>query len=216
MIFINRTYLENSVKKLSLPILMIAALLVLSSCNFPSGAATATVAPMDAINTAAAQTVIAMSTALAVTPSPTSNINSPTQSPQDTSSPATDLPVVTLPPLATATSGNVIPTVCDRIKFIKDVSIPDNTVFAPDASFTKTWKLQNAGTCTWGSGYRLVLDSGDLMSGPASVNLPSTVAPGQEIDVSVNFKSPQQTGEVYRLLEARERLRAALWLWRWK
>ncbi len=182
-------------KKLSLPILMIAALLVLSSCNFPSGAATATVAPMDAINTAAAQTVIAMSTALAAT-TPAPATGDSTQAPQETAVPATDLPVVTLPPLASATpaSGGSA-TVCDRMKFVKDITVPDHTSFAPNTSFTKTWRLQNAGTCTWTSGYHLVFDTGDALNGPSSISLPGNVAPGQEVDVSINLKTPADTGE---------------------
>ncbi len=183
-------------KKLSLPILMIAALLILSSCNYPSSSATATVAPMDAINTAAAQTVVAMSTALAATtaaPAPGSS----TQASQETPVPAdNELPVVTLPPLQSVTpaSGDTA-SVCDRMKFVKDMTVPDHSVFAPNTSFTKTWRLQNAGTCSWTSGYRLVFDTGDALSGPASVNLPETVAPGQEVDVSVNLKTPAATGE---------------------
>ncbi len=183
-------------KKLIFPVLMIAALLALSSCNFPSNGATATVAPMDAINTSAAQTVIAMSTALAATTPAPSNEN-PTQPSQDTAIPATDLPVATLVPLATASpiSGDISPTVCDRLKFVKDINVPDGTVFSPGESFTKTWRIQNAGTCTWGNGYQLVFDSGDPMSGPVSTNLPSTVAPGQEIQLSVNLKAPASSGK---------------------
>ncbi len=183
-------------KKLSLPILMIAALLALSSCNFPTNASTATVAPMDAINTAAAQTVIAMSTALAASSTPGPNTDSPTQAPQNTPVPSTNLPVVTLAPVLSSTPvSDNIPTVCDRVKFVKDVTIPDDTAFAPNESFTKTWRLQNAGTCTWNSNYRLVFDNGDVMSGPVSTSLPGTVTPGQEIDVSVNLKAPGSAGK---------------------
>lgn len=180
-------------KKLHLPILLLAAVLVLNSCNFPSSSATETVAPMDAINTAAAQTVIAMSTEMAQTPTPGAPAS--TQLPQDTAVPATNQPLPTLAPLATSTpAAGGVTTACDRARFIKDVSVPDDSSFAPGTSFTKTWRLQNAGTCSWNSNYRLIFDSGDAMSGPASISLPGNVAPGQEVDLSVNLKAPTTAG----------------------
>jgi len=41
------------------------------------------------------------------------------------------------------------PAGCDRAQFISDVTVPDGTTFAPGATFTKTWRLKNSGTCTW-------------------------------------------------------------------
>lgn len=84
---------------------------------------------------------------------------------------------------------------CDLAQFVKDMSIPDGTVFAPGATFTKTWRLKNVGTCTW-SGYSLVFDSGDSMSGTSPTPIGS-VSPGQEVDLSVNLIAPA-TGGSYR------------------
>jgi hypothetical protein len=75
-------------------------------------------------------------------------------------------------------------------KFITDVTIPDDTVFAPNAAFTKTWRIKNEGTCTWNTSYAVVFDSGASMGGPASFALPGEVAPGQSIDISVELKAP--------------------------
>jgi len=71
-----------------------------------------------------------------------------------------------------------------------DVTVPDNSVFAPGSSFTKVWRLRNAGTCTWTTTYRVVLVSGDLMRGQNLMPLPNEVAPGQTIDLAMNFTAP--------------------------
>ena len=82
--------------------------------------------------------------------------------------------------------------------FIKDVTVPDDTVFGPGATFKKTWRLKNVGTCPWTSGYDLVFVSGDDMSGAAEKLLTgTTIAPGQTLDVSVDLKAPSAEG-VYR------------------
>ena len=84
---------------------------------------------------------------------------------------------------------------CDEATFIGDVTIPDGTELAPGASFTKTWRLLNAGTCTWNPNYKLIFVSGDQMDGPASqqmVNL--EVPPGTSIDVSVDLVAPDSAG----------------------
>ncbi|HAV78206.1 MAG TPA: hypothetical protein DCX53_12730, partial [Anaerolineae bacterium] len=76
--------------------------------------------------------------------------------------------------------------------FIKDVTIPDGTTFTPGTLFTKTWRLRNSGNCTW-SGYSLVFDNGDSMSGASPIAI-GTVNPGQEVDVSVNLTAPASNG----------------------
>jgi len=67
-------------------------------------------------------------------------------------------------------------------------------VFQPGVAFKKTWRLKNDGTCTWTTSYNLVYNSGDQMGGQASVNLPSSVAPGQTVDVSADLTSPTTSG----------------------
>jgi hypothetical protein len=82
----------------------------------------------------------------------------------------------------------VSPTpICDQALFVKDVTIPDGTIISPGATFKKTWRLKNIGTCTW-SGYSLVFDRGESMS--PVVDTMGIVSPGQEVDVSVTFTAP--------------------------
>ena len=85
-------------------------------------------------------------------------------------------------------------TYCDQAQFVSDITVPDGAAFTPGASFAKTWRFMNAGTCTWTMSYTLVYAGGDAMGSTASVNLPVNVAPGQMLDVSVNLTAPAAPG----------------------
>jgi hypothetical protein len=82
----------------------------------------------------------------------------------------------------------------DRATFISDVTIPDKTNVAPGASFIKTWRLRNSGTCTWTTAYALIFVSGNAMDGQTVVQLPGAVAPGGTIDLSVQLTAPLSNG----------------------
>lgn len=75
--------------------------------------------------------------------------------------------------------------------FVQDVSVPDYTNFDPGKSFTKTWRIKNTGTCTWGSEYNLVFTLGEQMGAPESIPLES-ISPGEEADISVDLTAPNQ------------------------
>ncbi len=153
---------------------------ILAACNLPSNAP-ATEDP-NAVFTAAALTVQAMSTQ--ATP-----FNTPTLAPPLATNTAVSFPTLALP----TSTVSVPPTAsCDLAQFVKDISIPDGSVYAPGATFTKTWRLKNVGTCTW-SGYSLVFDSGDSMSGTSPTPI-GTVSQNQEIDLSVNLTAPSTNG----------------------
>lgn len=109
--------------------------------------------------------------------------------------PVTPPPTVTgTPPSPTPTkTGTVQPAACDRAQFIADVTVPDGTGFAPGIGFTKTWRLKNVGTCTW-SNYSLMFDSGEKMGGPDSAVIPTSVAPGQTVDITISLTSPTTQG----------------------
>ncbi len=123
--------------------------------------------------------------------------------PTETSTPTpTETPTLTPTPTATETP-EPSPTeeppteeVCyDEATFIEDVTIPDGTELEPDTPFTKTWRLLNAGTCSWNPNYKLIFVSGDQMSGPDSQQLVNLeVPPGASIDVSVDLVAPSATG----------------------
>ena len=155
-------------------------ILIISACNLPSNAPATE--PSNVVLTAAALTVQAQLT-------PTLTFSTPTIPPPPATN--TSLPVSTLPPASTRPPAASATAMCDLGQFVRDVNIPDGSQIAPGASFTKTWRLRNAGTCTW-SGYSLVFDTGDLMNGTAQTF--GTVPPGQEVDLSVNFTAPTTPG----------------------
>ncbi len=166
---------------------LLSSLLVIAAiaCNFPGMSATP-----DPLPTYAAQTVQARLTNI-----PLDTLPAPPK-PQQTEpgALATDTPSE-----PTATNSPLPPTEtttpCDRAAFVTDVSVPDGTVFSPGESFTKTWRLKNTGTCTWDSDYDLVFKDGDSMSGPASKELTAgSVAPGQNVDISVDLEAPDSEG----------------------
>jgi hypothetical protein len=85
-------------------------------------------------------------------------------------------------------------TYCDWAGFVMDVTVPDGTTLAVNTPFTKTWRLKNIGTCTWTTGYSVVYVNGDMMSAPPSVPMPTTVAPGATVDISVQMVAPPAAG----------------------
>ncbi|HET6822311.1 MAG TPA: NBR1-Ig-like domain-containing protein, partial [Anaerolineales bacterium] len=113
----------------------------------------------------------------------------------------TSIPATATPVSATSTpirpTNTAVPTAiayCDWVAFVKDVTIPDGTQLSAGESFTKTWRLQNRGTCTWTSDYMLVYTSGDQMGSTTAVRLPGNVPPGQTVDVSVTLTAPAVNG----------------------
>lgn len=185
-----------------LTLMLLVGMLALSACNLPSASPTPQNDP-NLIYTAAAETVAARLTEAAgqATPQPPPATDAPVNEPPvQTATQFVQLPTATntSPPLPTATQAppTATPIPCDRASFVKDVTYTDGTEVAAGTTFVKTWRLKNNGSCTWNSSYHLVFVNGDSMDGPASVQLTTgTVAPGQEIDVSVTLKAPQTPKE---------------------
>jgi len=117
---------------------------------------------------------------------------SPYSVPTNTSqSQTTAVPLATTIPPSTATvtvTQNTTP--CNLASFVMDVNYPDGTEVIGGTAFTKTWRLMNAGTCTWTSAYSLVFYDGAQMNGPLTQPLPGTVSPGQTADISVKLTAP--------------------------
>ena len=100
-------------------------------------------------------------------------------------------PAATLAPVVTAvpSSSNCV----NAMSYVSDVTVKDGTNFNPNAGFRKTWRIYNNGSCTWDSNYTLQYVSGDAMNG-SYVRIPTTVKPGQTVDVSVDLKAPSKAG----------------------
>ena len=83
---------------------------------------------------------------------------------------------------------------CNQAEFVSDVSVVDGTVFTPGARYTKTWRLRNAGSCTWDDDYSLVFVDGDRMQGARETFLDEVVRPGERVDISVDLVAPNAAG----------------------
>ena len=164
-------------------------------CNLPSQDSQ----PTPTMNvTQAYQTVEArLSQVVSQTPARTNEAaatTTPTSNPDPTSTPIQNAaPTRTAPaPTAQTTSQT-----CDRAAAGNpiDVTIPDDTLMQPGQAFTKIWRLENVGTCTWTSEYAVTFFSGEQMGAPASVPLRGEVQPGQTVDISVDMVAPAQAGK---------------------
>jgi hypothetical protein len=123
--------------------------------------------------------------------------------PSDTPVP-TLTPLPTLPPLATDTGGTTLgglttpaaaTTSCYGLTFVSDVTIPDNTQMESGKKFTKTWKVQNSGSCSWDAGFKFQNTGGDSM-GASTVTLPASIASGATYEISVPMTAPGTSGTV--------------------
>ena len=172
--------------------LLLLGVLLLTACGNSDANVTPT-SELDAIQTQAIGTISALQTQTAlVAPSqtlPSTPTTFQTFEPVNTSAAAT-LPAATQPAAASPTAS------CYQLRYVSDVTIPDNTQMAPGQSFTKTWKVANTGTCAWDAGFTFVFVGGEAMSG-ATYTLPTSVAVNAEYDISVPMVAPtDKTGSL--------------------
>ena len=184
---------QRRVKIVSVAISTLLASVLLTACNLGAGTAsqetaTSTLTPE--------YTNEPLLTGIAPSPSP---LVIPSSAAQSTLGPViftgSLTPIITEPPspIIYPTSA---PNLCDVAGFVEDVTIPDGTDIAAGTSFKKTWRLRNAGTCTWTPDYDVVYSSGDKMGGDSSVSIGAdSVAPGDTVDVSVKLVAPADPGE---------------------
>lgn len=175
------------IKKFS-TLLVIAGLL--SACG-PT-VSTGPTLDVSSIHTAAAETVMAEFTKTAQAIPPTSvatATESPTRTSVETLGP-TETTVPTNDPFKTTPTG----ITCDDAVWVSDVTVQDGTEMSPGQDFVKTWKVKNSGSCIWDTGYSVIFAYGEKMSGIAEP-LSSAVGPNEEIEISVRFKAPSETGQ---------------------
>jgi hypothetical protein len=169
----------------SITSLMLVVAFILGACGSKAAEATPTATPVDinAVYTQAAQTVFAQLTQQAPTITPTPVF--------------TNTPNVTATPTLKSTATKPAPTAasCANMKFVSDVTIPDGTQMAVNQEFTKTWRVQNSGTCTWTTNFKLAYVRGEAMGGQ-NVPLANAVPTGQTVDISVTLKAPSKSGKI--------------------
>lgn len=106
----------------------------------------------------------------------------------------TAAPTVIPTPAITVTPTAATANCTNRAATVRDVTVPDDTVFKPGEIFTKTWRIQNSGTCAWGEGYSVVFFAGDRLEGAASTPIPATQA-GQDAVITVKLTASFTPGK---------------------
>ncbi|WP_405137808.1 helix-turn-helix domain-containing protein [Nocardia sp. NBC_01388] len=112
-------------------------------------------------------------------------------------------------PAATAPT---YPLLGDRTEWVADITIPDGTLLLPGQTFTKVWRIRNAGTVDWTERYlkRIgALGGVGQISTPRLTPIPDTPA-GHEVSIAVackahvlagssvaHFKMADQHGHLY-------------------
>jgi hypothetical protein len=128
-------------------------------------------------------------------------LSAPTNTPEPTITPSPAVTSTGGVPFGTGTTpaapvgGAASTSSCYGLSFVSDVSIPDNTQLDPGETFTKTWKVQNTGSCAWDAGFKFQLSGGNAM-GATAFTLPSAVAAGATYDISVPMTAPNTAGTV--------------------
>jgi len=179
----------------NLAVFWLISLIILSGCSAWSAPPAAPAIPGQA-QTLAAQTLAAQQGMYSPfidtpTPAPVAANTIPFEQ-----APANPVPVVPEPVESTPfrndlKAGAAIPSCINAAEFVKDITIPDETVLKGNQRFTKTWRFKNAGTCAWTTEYAVVFVWGIRMGAPDRVPLAHAVSPGEEIDISVPLMAPK-------------------------
>jgi ABC-type amino acid transport substrate-binding protein/heat shock protein HslJ len=111
-------------------------------------------------------------------------------------------PLPTPQPAEAARSPLPVTGCLDAMTLVAHLNLDDADMTAPPpispgAAFQKSWRVQNIGTCTWDSSYQLTPVGGNTPAarmGGRAVALPSAVAPGQTIDLTVDLVAPLAPG----------------------
>jgi uncharacterized protein YkwD len=106
---------------------------------------------------------------------------------------------LTLTPSPVA-AGTITPTIAVTIPadckngavLLRDVTILDNTKVNAGEKFTKTWEIQNTGTCPWVN-YTIKFAAGDRMNAPLSAPIPTTL-PNEKREISMDLTAPAADG----------------------
>lgn len=207
------------------PILFLTVLMILSACG---GGIDESGEADDALLTAAVGTMVSgffgTQTAMVTPAAPFTETLLPTNTPYPTLTPG----AVVFPPTWTPTffyitatpGGSVTPSVtgtlstatvdpfalgsgCNNLAFIRDVNYPSGTAVTSGETFTKTWKVQNIGTCDWLYGYALTTVGEDHFRSTWS-QIGRIVKPWDWTELSVVAEAPKKEGTYttyYRLTD---------------
>ncbi|XP_022704015.1 uncharacterized protein C6orf106 homolog [Varroa jacobsoni] len=80
------------------------------------------------------------------------------------------------------------------MSLVEDRTIGNGEAVTPDTAFVKTLRVRNSGPQAWPRGSVFKYVSGDFLKGDDAVRLDQSVAPNEEIDLSIRLLSPAEPG----------------------
>jgi hypothetical protein len=83
-----------------------------------------------------------------------------------------------------------------NVRFIKDVTIPDDIEKPVGTAFEKTWRVENSGQRAWGPGFKLIFAGGEPMTAVLEHDLPAA-QPGEQVDITLKLTLPDRLGVHY-------------------
>lgn len=85
----------------------------------------------------------------------------------------------------------------NKVKFIQDITVPDWSIVSAGKPFTKTWRLQNTGSCIWDDSFSFVFSDGDIMGAKERISLSegTMIKPDDKIDIAVYMVAPEKPGK---------------------
>jgi len=90
-----------------------------------------------------------------------------------------------------------------KANFVRDVTVPDGSMWRPGQHVLKTWSLKNIGNVYWPRGTKLVFVNGTVKPIESEEQpLVPLAAPGEVVDVSIKVQMPEKPGRYtgyYRL-----------------
>lgn len=190
--------MNMKLRKITFSIFMVFTFsLILGGCK-PSEPVEPTL-DANVIFTQAAETVAAQLTRTALSQPTATNTLQPTATATATKRPATQTPDSDATGTGNATSVSTTAAGStpnpNKMVFVADVTIPDGQIIPPGSKFVKTWRVRNTGTTTWTANYKVRLWAGERYGAPSSVLLGQEVAPNSEVEISIEFTAPLQSGE---------------------
>lgn len=82
---------------------------------------------------------------------------------------------------------------CNNLAFVRDVTVPNGTIFKPGEDFVKIWKVANTGTCNWMYQYGIIFVSGVTLNAE-NKKLGHIVTAGHWDEISLGMGAPNSPG----------------------
>lgn len=98
-------------------------------------------------------------------------------------------------PVHVPTAAPAVPTLPKpALRYVRDVTFPDNTVVQPGTTFMKIWRVRNDGRHPWPQEVCLVPAGGDLLTDENHCAELPAVGPDEEADIGLMLTAPRANG----------------------